>query len=93
MKDPVPLVIVGVLNTLLAAVTPMVPVLFPVIPSQLIGFEVAPAFRSTDPEAKKCEPAAPDPNISEVPFALNIFIPNAMKRIILNMTFNVKKFF
>ncbi len=93
MKDPVPLVIVGVLNTLLPAVTPTVLVLLEVIPSQLIALEVAPPARLTDPEAKKCEPAALDPNISEVPFALNIFIPNAMKRIILNMTFNVKHFF
>ena len=88
-----PLVIVGVLNTLLPAFTPTVFVLVEVIPSQVIALEVAPPARLTDPEAKKSEPETLAPNISEVPFAINIFIPNAMKRIILNMTFNVKDFF
>ena len=76
-----PLVIVGVLNTLLAALTPTVFALFEVIPSQLIALEVAPPARLTDPEAKKWEPAAFCPNISEVPFVLNICIPYDMKEL------------
>ena len=76
-----PLVIVGVLNTLLPALTPTVFALFEVIPSQLIALEVAPPARLTDPEAKKCEPAALYPNISEVPFVLNICIPYDMKEL------------
>ena len=76
-----PLVIVGVLNTLLPAFTPTVFVLVEVIPSQVIALEVAPPVRLTDPEAKKCEPAALCPNISEVPFALNICIPYDMKEL------------
>jgi hypothetical protein len=81
VKDPVPLVIVGVLNTLLPAVTPTVPVLLEVIPSQVIALEVAPPARLTDPEAKKCEPEVFLPNISEVPFALNILNPYDIKEL------------
>ena len=76
-----PLVIVGVLNTLLPAFTPTVFVLVEVIPSQVIALEVAPPARLTDPEAKKCEPAALCPNISEVPLVLNICIPYDMKEL------------
>ena len=61
MKDPVPLVIVGVLNTLLPAVTPTVLVLLEVIPSQLIALEVAPPARLTDPEAKKMRASSTRP--------------------------------
>lgn len=76
-----PLVIVGVLKASLPALTPTVFVFVEVIPSQLIALEVAPPARVTDPEAKKWEPAAFCPNISEVPFVLNICIPYAMKEL------------
>ena len=76
-----PLVIVGVLKAPAPAPTPTVFAFVGVMPSQVIGAEVAPAFRSTDPEAKKWEPEAFCPNISEVPFALNICIPYDMKEL------------
>ncbi len=82
VKDPLPLVIVGVLKACPTTVTPTVFVLVPVIPSQVIGSEGLPEGRFCNcPAAKKCDPAALCPNISEVPFALNICIPYDMKEL------------
>jgi len=82
VKDPFPLVIVGVLKACPITVTPTVFVLFVSMPSQVIAFEVLPEVRfCTCPAARKWDPAALCPNISEVPFALNICIPYDMKEL------------